>query len=466
MNHNPAFFRTRQRLASLYAGITGLILLAFGLGFYRAIAHEQWQSLNLKLATIAGTLHDGIEPALKELGQIEPVVEHFLPGVVCVKSSACSSVTDSKQRHIAGVVQQDNYYVKFTATTGETLATVGQVPNYTQNVFPPPLSQLQTFTDTSSGEQYREITLSLKTNDQRLWGYIQVGRSLAEYEMVLQHLRWQLILGLPTVMTIVLIASWWLSKRAIEPAYQSYLQIQQFTADAAHELRTPLAVIRSTIDFTLEESQITESDSRQTLKVIERQNNRLSHLVQDLLLLSRLDLKQIPLQELCSLATITTDLIEEFSAMAIAANLTFITQIPSNDPFEIFGNEEQLYQLLANLIANAIQYTLADGTITITLKRQNREILVEITDTGIGIPSTDQKYVFDRFYRVSVDRAIHTGGTGLGLAISQAIAQAHQGNIHLQSTPNKGSTFTLHLPLKIKSRSKKEKVIRKNRVPL
>lgn len=465
MNYNPAFLRTRQRLASLYAGITSLILLTFGLGFYRAIAHEQWQSLNLKLATIAGTLHDGIEPALKELGQVEPVVEHFLPGVVCVKSSACSSVIDPKQRHIAGVVQQDNYYVKFTATTGETLATVGQVPNYTQNIFPPSIAQLQTFTDTS-GTQYREITLSLKTNDQRLWGYIQVGRSLIEYDAVLQHLQWKLFFGLLTVMTIVIIASWWLSKRAMEPAYQSYLQIQQFTADAAHELRTPISVIRSNIDFTLEEPQITELDSRQTLKVIERQNNRLSRLVQDLLLLSRLDLEQTSFQQLCSLAIITTDLIEEFSAMALAANLTLINEIPPDDPFEIFGNEEQLYQLLTNLIANAIQYTLTGGTITIALKRQNREVLVEVTDTGIGIPHADQKYVFDRFYRVSADRAIHTGGTGLGLAISQAIAQAHQGNIYLQSTPNKGSTFTLHLPLKIKARNKKEEIIRKNRVSL
>ncbi|WP_030007961.1 two-component system sensor histidine kinase RppB, partial [Picosynechococcus sp. NKBG042902] len=380
MNRNPAFLRTRQRLAGLYAGTMGLILLVFGLGFYRAIAHDQWQSLNRKLITIAGTLHDGIEPALAEVGQVEPVVEHFLPGVVCVEPEACSSAI-TKGRHIVGIVQQENYYVRFIDQTGKLLATVGQVPDYEQNAYSPSSEQPQTRIDTD-GIAYREITLFLKTNDQQPWGYIQVGRSLTEYETVLHHLRWQLMLGLPTVMVLVLAASWWLSNLAMTPAYRGYLQIQQFTADAAHELRTPLTVIRSTIDFTLGEPQLTEVDSRQTLKIIERQNNRLAHLVQDLLLLSRLDLEPIPLQQPCSLATIATDLIEEFSAMAIAANLTLHAEIPPNDPFEILGNEEQLYRLLANLIANAIQYTPVGGIITLTLRRQSREILVEVADTG------------------------------------------------------------------------------------
>ncbi|QCS48076.1 HAMP domain-containing histidine kinase (plasmid) [Picosynechococcus sp. PCC 11901] len=446
MNRNPAFLRTRQRLAGLYAGTMGLILLVFGLGFYRAIAHDQWQSLNRKLVTIAGTLHDGIEPALAEVGQVEPVVEHFLPGVVCVADKSCETAIAGEQRHIVGMVQQENYYVRFIDQTGKLLATVGQVPDYEQNAYSPSSEQPQTRIDTD-GIAYREITLFLKTNDQQPWGYIQVGRSLTEYETVLHHLRWQLMLGLPTVMVLVLAASWWLSNLAMAPAYRGYLQIQQFTADAAHELRTPLTVIRSTIDFILGEPQLTEVDSRQTLKIIERQNNRLAHLVQDLLLLSRLDLEPIPLQQPCSLATIATDLIEEFSAMAIAAHLTLLAEIPPNDPFEILGNEEQLYRLLANLIANAIQYTPVGGIITLTLRRQSREILVEVADTGVGIPLADQKYIFDRFYRVHADRAIHTGGTGLGLAIAQAIARAHQGNIHLISRPNQGSTFTLHLPL-------------------
>ncbi|BAW97923.1 two-component sensor histidine kinase (plasmid) [[Synechococcus] sp. NIES-970] len=446
MKNNLAFLRTQQRLAALYAGTTGLILLVFGLGFYRAIAHDQWQSLNRKLVTIAGTLHDGIEPALAEVGQVEPVVEHFLPGMVCVTSQSCDTAIASGQRHIVGMVEQENYYVRFIALTGESLATVGQVPDYRQSLDLPLLEQIQTRIDTD-GIAYREITLSLKTNDQRPWGYIQVGRSLVEYETVLHHLRWQLVLGLPTVMVLALAASWWLSNLAMAPAYRGYLQIQQFTADAAHELRTPLTVIRSTIDFTLGEPQLTEADSRQTLKIIERQNNRLAHLVQDLLLLSRLDLEPMPLQQPCSLAIIATDLIEEFSAMAIAANLTLLAEIPPNDPFEILGNEEQLYRLLANLIANAIQYTPTGGKITLTLRRQSREILVEVTDTGVGIPLADQKYIFDRFYRVHADRAIHTGGTGLGLAIAQAIARAHQGDIHLISRSGQGSTFTLHLPL-------------------
>jgi signal transduction histidine kinase len=448
MNHNSAFLTTRKRLAGLYAGTMGLILLVCGFSVYELIARSQWQSFNRKLMTVAGTLHDGIEPALEEVGRVEPIVGHFLPGVVCVNGQVCPPESEGK-RHVTGVMQQDDYYIRFVDPAGRVLAIAGRTPENLRVTTPMEDNPWHTLQD-GNGQSYREISLFLKTKNHQPWGYIQVGRSLSEHEAYLTKLRWQLIVILPTMMLLVVGSSWWLSGLAMRPAYRAYRQIQQFTADAAHELRTPLAAIRSTVEFTLDEPQLLEPDVRQTLRVIERQNNRLAHLVQDLLLLSRLDLERTTDQKYCCLNVLIEDLLEEFSAMAIAADLTLQSHYPTDEILNTSGNEEQLYRLLANLVTNAIHYTPAGGIITVTLAHSEQGAIITVEDTGIGIPPTEQQKIFDRFYRVHQDRARHTGGAGLGLAIAQAIAHAHHGFIQVQSDGVQGSQFTLHLPIKIR----------------
>lgn len=442
MNHNSAFFSTRKRLAGLYAGTMGLILTVCAGGFYELIAHDQWQALNQKLATVAGTLHDGIEPALQTVGEVEPIIEHFLPGAICVDGNPCNA--SGAERHIAGIVQQQDYYIRFIDPTGKVLAIAGNLPKNFPTQFNNEPWQTVRLAD---GQGYRQISLFFKTQTQIPWGYIQVGRSLSEYEANLSRLRWRLMIGLPTVMILVAAASWWLSGLAMRPAYQAYRQIQQFTADAAHELRTPLAAIRSTVEFTLDEPQFSETDIRQTLRVIERQNNRLAHLVQDLLLLSRIDLESPSLNQNCCLNILVEDLVEEFAAMAIAADLTLKSDISTTETLNVLGNEEQLYRLFANLLTNAIQYSPIGGIITISMARVEREAVLGVQDRGVGIPLAEQPKIFDRFYRIHQDRARHTGGAGLGLAIAQAIAQTHHGSIQVQSAPNQGSKFIVHLPL-------------------
>ncbi|MCY7278192.1 MAG: HAMP domain-containing histidine kinase, partial [Phormidesmis sp. CAN_BIN44] len=256
-----------------------------------------------------------------------------------------------------------------------------------------------------------------------------------------------LLIGLPGAMLLVSAASWWLAGLAMRPVYQSYHQIQQFTADAAHELRTPLAAIRATVESTLDADDLTVTDARGTLQTIDRQNHRLSQLVQDLLLLSRMDLNVLTLKrQSCCLNDVVNDLVEEFTALAIAANLQLTTHVQVNYSLYISGDEEQLYRLIANLINNAIQYT-SRGEIKVLLNRDDHHALVQVQDTGIGIAPEDQPRLFDRFYRVNRDRSRQTGGAGLGLAIASAIAQAHHGEITIKSELSKGSTFTVRLPI-------------------
>ena len=114
------------------------------------------------------------------------------------------------------------------------------------------------------------------------------------------------------------------------------------------------------------------------------------------------------------------------------------------------GDESQLYRLVSNLIANGIHYTANKGQVLVSLKIKERTVLIQIKDTGIGIPKEEQKQIFERFYRVDSDRNQKTGGTGLGLAIAQAIAHHHQGYITVKSQLDKGSLFTIYLPCSTK----------------
>jgi signal transduction histidine kinase len=277
---------------------------------------------------------------------------------------------------------------------------------------------------------------------------MQVGRSLYE---VNEHMVWvklSLLVGLPSTMLLVAAASWWLAGQAMQPVYKSYRQIQQFTADAAHELRTPLAAIQANLESTLT-PDATDADAWDTLRIVERQNGRLSKLVQDLLILSRMDLQGLPAQrQPCNLNDLVSDLVEEFAGLAIASHLSLKADIRGTALITVLGIEEQLYRLVANLITNAIQYTPAGGTVVVCLSGDDHHALIQIQDTGIGIAPQEQSRIFNRFYRISSDRSRQTGGAGLGLAIAQTIAQAHRGNIQVVSELGKGSTFTVQLPSK------------------
>ncbi len=444
MNQNRLFFLTRWRLAGLYAGVMGIILSLSGLCVYHWMAHADWQALDQELESVAGTLHDGLEPKLKQPGQIESSAEQLLPSLCLADTTCPTQPTAPTKRHILGAVQQDGYYLRFLDLSGRMIATLGQQPEEV----PPPAQKepWQTLQD-SAGNRYHQVSLLLKTDRNQPWGYMQIGRSLRDFDARLSNTKIVLLVGLPVAMLLVSVASWWLAGLAMRPVYQSYHQIQQFTADAAHELRTPLAAIRATVESTLDADNLTVTDARGTLQTIDRQNHRLSQLVQDLLLLSRMDLNVLTLnRQSCCLNDIVNDLVEEFTALAIAANLQLTAHTQGYYPLYVLGDEEQLYRLIANLINNAIQYT-SRGEIKVLLNRDDHHALVQVQDTGIGIAPEDQPHLFNRFYRVNRDRSRQTGGSGLGLAIASAIAQVHQGEITLKSELSKGSTFAVRLPI-------------------
>ncbi|MBK4731226.1 HAMP domain-containing histidine kinase [Oxynema sp. CENA135] len=442
MNPHPLFQKTRWRLACWYAGVMGIILSLSGFGVYEAIAHAHRMTLDRELESVAGTLHDTLETVLETPGQLESDALRFLPEL-CLSGVSCA-IAPGKEP-ILGSLTQNHYYLRLLDRSGRPIAVAGVLPEGLQ--IPPPHVRWQTIADPTATGRYHQLSQILHARDGQNWGYLQLGRSLEEWDNYLRAVRIVLILGLPVALGFTVLAGWILAGVAMQPIYHSYRHIQQFTADAAHELRTPLAAIRATVETTLRSPVLNENDARETLNSVERQNLRLSALVTDLLLLSRLDRQQAPeKRQRCSLDDSISDVVEELAPLAIAAEVQLRAQFNDDRPCYVWGHEPQLYRVLSNLVANAIQYTPAGGEVVVKLDSAPHWAIVRVVDTGIGIPPEQRGHIFDRFYRVRNDRSRHTGGSGLGLAIVRAIVQSHQGTIDVESAIGRGSTFTLKLP--------------------
>jgi signal transduction histidine kinase len=443
MNQNKLFNRTRWQLAISYAAVMGLILSLLGIGVYKAIAHAHWVAIDRELESVAGTLHDSLELKLQQPGRLEPIVNELLPNLRLIGVNGIKEPIP--HRHILSAINQGYYYIRLFDYSGKLIATAGAYPAE----LPPTFNSKhwQTITDTK-GNIYHQISVSLHTKTQQDWGYFQVGRSLQDFNDYLSTVKLILKLGLPTALILIGFSSWLLAGLAMKPIYASYRQIQQFTADAAHELRTPLAASQATVESALLTPQLDEKEAREILRTIDRQNRRLTQLVADLLLLARMDNQGIPDRpQLCCLNDLVSDLVEELAAMAIASEVALTSELRVHQQLNVVGDSDQLYRLVANLIVNAIQYTPAGGKVTVILDCSHIEAIIQVQDTGLGIAAIEQGRIFDRFYRVNSDRSRHTGGSGLGLAIAQTIARAHRGSLSTRSELGCGSTFILRLPL-------------------
>lgn len=449
MNSQQLFRRSRLRLATWYALVMGGILSLSGLGVARALAQANWVALEREIESIAGTLHDSLEPMLPPAEKPTDVLQRIFPDL-CVADQPCEPNPSLIQRHTIGISDRTTYYIRLFDNQGNLLAFSPNQPEPLPSTLNP--ATWQTL-KTKDGSRYHQFTTVLHSahahtpgeepHEHPAWGSLQVGRTLFAFDAELQRLRWILIGGFPLALGVIAISSWWLSGLAIQPIYQSYQQQQQFTANAAHELRSPLASLLATVEAILRLPSEQTERVPTLLHTVERQGRRLSQLVTDLLLLTNLeqDTTVKPAQP-CCLNDIVADLTEELAEFANTTDIHLSSQIPDN-AIHVMGHESQLYRLVSNLMANAIQYTPTGGSVIVSLAARDRSATITVKDTGIGIPVEAQSRIFERFYRVNSDRSRKTGGTGLGLAIAQAIAQRHGSQIVVDSQPQQGSCFTL-----------------------
>lgn len=456
------FQATRRRLALWYAAVTAVVLLVFASGVYLYVR-------TTLVERVDDTLNHVVEIVQRSL-VIEPggtVGDRVLTAVGVVESPVRVNV-EASFRDNTQAVEDDHIDLEWFGPTGELLwSTLAEPLALPMKVNP--AGQ----TVSVGGEQVvRQVTERIVANHQVL-GYLRVSHPWFEVTKPSRRLLIDLSLGTTLMVAAVAFIGWLLSGIAIAPVRDSYQQLKQFTADASHELRNPIAVIQTNVQVALADPEPDAIAQQQQLQVIERLTRRLGRLVDDLLFLARQESGLVPLkQEAVDLALLLGDVVEEQAAIAEERTITLSCRICENVLFAladdtkiavlpqpelakpawlIWGDADQLTRLFTNLISNGLQYTPAGGNVTVSLEQERLQnqpaIQVQIQDTGVGIPEDALPHLFDRFYRVDPARQRSgAAGSGLGLAIAQAIVNSHRGDIQVTSSHHQGTTMTVVLP--------------------
>jgi heavy metal sensor kinase len=217
---------------------------------------------------------------------------------------------------------------------------------------------------------------------------------------------------------------------------------RRFMADASHELRTPISIMRTAADVTLSRPARDEAEYRDALSTVAQQTSRLTRLVDDMLVLARADGGGYPMTiASVDMAQLVDDCVRELGTQAGDKDITVRT---SMGPVTLKGDEALLRRMLTNLLGNALAYTPRGGAVNIALTNGGGRVELSVADTGPGIPAEDRERVFERFVRL--DRARASGGAGLGLAIARWVAEAHGGDVRIASTGPAGTVFVATLP--------------------
>jgi len=337
--------------------------------------------------------------------------------------------------------------------------------------------------EAGENQRVRVVTMPL-TADDRVYGLVQVGQSTRNVEIATLQIGYWLALGALGVILVAGVLGWFLARKAfasvdrviesaklidlsaepgkrlhydtphdeigklvqtlnsmLERTEQSLESQRQFIADSSHELRTPLTTIRGNVDLL--ERQTDDACRKESLDSIKREAERMSRIVQNLLLLAQIDAQQAFNPRQVELDTLLLDVFRQAKTMCNGRTI----QLGNEDQVTVMGDADQLKQMVLNLVDNAIKHTSPDGRITLSLGKDDKWAWIEVNDDGVGIPAEHLPKIFDRFYRVDKARSRAQGGTGLGLAIVKSIAELHGGRVTVSSALGKGSTFTIWLRL-------------------
>jgi len=281
-----------------------------------------------------------------------------------------------------------------------------------------------------------------------LEGYVRVSQSTAAVAAALAQLQWSMGLGAIVALILSGIGGVWLTRQFTQPVERSFQQLQQFTADASHELRSPLTAIKTSIEVMLTHPERIHPRDVRKIELVVGAIDQMKRLIEDMLFLARADAttagairSSLPLP----LAEVLQEIVEVLEPQIAAKNLTFDCHLLSG--LTVIGDASELTRLFTNLLENALQYTPINGAVTLKMTRAERMVVTSIADTGIGIDPAHLPLVFDRFWRADKARSYRNSGTGLGLAIARSIAQSHDGKITLSSQLGVGSCFRVHLPV-------------------
>ena len=342
-------------------------------------------------------------------------------------------------------------------------------------------------TFTVGGQQpIRVITMPILLEG-KLINLVQVGTSLEAVQETLRNLKIFLFTAVPSVLILAALFARFMARRALKPISRiidtareigqgqelskripvlkikdelgqlaltfnemmnrlenSFAQMRQFSSDASHELRTPLTVLKGQNELILSKQRKPE-EYQEVISSNLEEINYMSKVLEDLFVLSKSDENQVNLDyKPVDLRALVEEVCKHAEILAEEKNIKII--IAFLEPIEIKGDEVRLRQMVWNVLQNGIKYTQQGGELKISLQNEGDFALLTIQDTGIGIPEEDLPLIFNRFYRVDKARTRDEGGSGLGLSICRQIAEAHKGEIEVESKLGVGTRFKIRLP--------------------
>jgi heavy metal sensor kinase len=469
----------RLQLTLWYSAIFTLLMLLSGLLFYSRfqaqLASSLDTSLQLQAQQVAGDITEDrgvirLHDATADLPGFDP--------------------TDRGQ-HVPPADVNLGILVRILNAEGQPVRTT---PDFRQLLVPQasisqPLHDIpwQGDVTTGNGQPVRLYSRAL-TQEGRIFGVVQVGTSLAQVQTTLHEVVTELLFLAPVILLLGALVSYWLAARAFLPIKRligtareikagdlhqrvavpraqdevralaltlnemidhlerTFQRQRRFVADASHELRTPVTVIRSKTDMALLQI-VPPQDYLGIFQAIHAEAERLGALISDLLALARADEGQVRLeQEEVQFDQLVQAVAATTEVLAVERQVSIHVQ--ASEPVIVLGDEARLMQVVLNLLENALLYTHAGEEVFLSVSVQQTRAVLIVRDTGIGIAPEHLPHLFDRFYRVDAARTQTRGGnSGLGLSIVDWVIKAHGGSVAVESQVGKGSTFTVTLPL-------------------
>jgi heavy metal sensor kinase len=452
----------RLRLTAWYFAILAVVLSAFGISAYLAMRHSIRKTVDEELQIRAEGVHQLIERNYQQ-GAKEDLKEGLREHTELRQGGALMQVSDDQGNWLYRSPIMSDYGVPRPAT----------IPRRATEFMG------------------RDVPLRIWTKKVNVAGQsylIQTAFEMDDFYEALNHFALLLYIAIPLLLGCAAAGGYWISTRALAPVDQitqtarsisaqnlssrlvvpdtgdelqrlsetlngmlgrleaAFKKITQFTADASHELRTPVAVMRTRAELSLRKARSAD-EYRDVIAEVLTELEKTSGLIEQLMFLARADSGAETLHfSATNISEVLREACHQGSALAEAKQIAFQEEIPGGSLW-IQGDASTLRRLFLILIDNAVKYTPASGKVEVSLRQNDGYAVTEVSDTGIGITQSDLPNVFERFYRADKARTRELGGVGLGLSIGRWITEVHAGTIEVQSSPGRGSIFQIRLPL-------------------
>lgn len=486
----------RIQLTLWYTVISALLLLLFGVIFYTTLQVSLANSFDTALQMRSQQVAEGISNRSGKI-VVENMV-HELPELAATAAlidsfdgTDASQLVDPDQSAASqSQALATHAVVRVLDTSGKTIYAS---PAFNHLALPAssmtqPLKGVPWYgTVTGPDGQPVRLYSTMLMDKQTVVGVVQVGQSMTALNTRLQHIALALFLFTPFALLLSAYGSYLLAGRAFRPVHRlmriareigakdlhqrvpvpvahdevrdlalifnqmigrlerAFSQQRRFVADASHELRTPVTVIRNMTEVALSQPSSSE-DYETVLSEVKTESERLGKLINDLLALARADEGQVRFDhDEVRLDLLAADVVDSLEPLAQERHITLCAK--PLQPVTVMGDAARLIQVIISLVDNALTYTNQGGSVLLSVGIQESNALLMVKDTGIGIGEKDIPHIFERFYRADPARSRVDGGSGLGLAIVDWIVRLHGGWVSVESTPGHGSVFTVALPV-------------------